>query len=136
MFTTLLGVKVMITELDVDVLPLTKEAQIIGSVMSSKQFQLEESKSFLDPYQAGLPKGIQVQLANRYAELFGTSWKHRDQIDRVTLWGGTMICHGRAAIRFLIEQVTHYFMIETVKLKQRLKLFCLFLRGLNNLSAE
>ena len=37
-----LGVKVMITELDVDVLPLTREGQIIGQVMSDPQFQLEE----------------------------------------------------------------------------------------------
>ena len=37
-----LGVKVMITEIDVDVLPLTKEGQIIGQSMSEPQFQLEE----------------------------------------------------------------------------------------------
>src|SRR5690606_21427049 len=36
-----LGVKVMITELDVDVLPLTKEGQIIGMGMTHEQFQLE-----------------------------------------------------------------------------------------------
>jgi endo-1,4-beta-xylanase len=40
------GVKVMITELDVDVLPLTKEGQIIGQSMSDKQFQFEEFKDF------------------------------------------------------------------------------------------
>ena len=50
-----LGIKVMITELDVDVLPLTKEGQIIGSVMSDEQFQLEEFTKFLDPYSKGLP---------------------------------------------------------------------------------
>ena len=65
-----LGVKVMITELDVDVLPLTKEGQVIGSVMSDKQFQLEEFKAFLDPYANGLPADIQQELADRYRELF------------------------------------------------------------------
>ena len=82
-----LGVKVMITELDVDVLPLTKEGQIIGRVLSDEQFQLEEFKAFLDPYAAGLPEDVQQELAARYAELFGIFYRKRDKIDRVTLWG-------------------------------------------------
>lgn len=82
-----LGVKVMITELDVDVLPLTKEGQIIGQGMSDKQFQNEEFKTFLDPYQNGLPDAVQKQLADRYAELFGIFYRKRDKIDRVTMWG-------------------------------------------------
>jgi len=82
-----LGVKVMITELDVDVLPLTKEGQIIGMSMSDKQFQLEEFKEFLDPYQDGLQDAQQKELADRYAELFGIFYKNKDKIDRVTFWG-------------------------------------------------
>ncbi|MCB0636615.1 MAG: endo-1,4-beta-xylanase, partial [Lewinella sp.] len=82
-----LGVKVMITELDVDVLPLTKEGQIIGQVMSHEQFQLEEFKDFLDPYRDGLPLSVQQELADRYAELFRLFYRKRDKIDRVTLWG-------------------------------------------------
>jgi endo-1,4-beta-xylanase len=82
-----LGVKVMITELDVDVLPLTKEGQIIGQGMTHKQFQLEEFKTFLDPYRDGLPAEAQRQLADRYAELFRIFYRKRDVIDRVTLWG-------------------------------------------------
>jgi len=82
-----LGVKVMITELDVDVLPLTKEGQIIGTVMSDPQFQLEEFKTFLDPYRNGLPDDVQQRLADRYAELFRIFYRKRDKIDRVTLWG-------------------------------------------------
>lgn len=82
-----LGVKVMITELDVDVLPLTKEGQIIGTGLLHPQFQLEEFKTFLDPYQKGLPEAQQKALANRYAQLFEIFYKKRDKIDRVTLWG-------------------------------------------------
>jgi endo-1,4-beta-xylanase len=82
-----LGVKVMITELDVDVLPLTKEGQIIGTGMSHPQFQLPEFERFLDPYKDGLPKDVQQQLADRYAELFGIFYREREAIDRVTLWG-------------------------------------------------
>ena len=82
-----LGVKVMITELDVDVLPLTKEGQIIGTGMLHPQYDLEEFKEFLDPYKDGLPQGIQQELADRYAELFEIFYKKRDKIDRVTFWG-------------------------------------------------
>jgi endo-1,4-beta-xylanase len=82
-----LGVKVMITELDVDVLPLTKEGQIIGTGMSDPQFQLEEFKAFFDPYRGGLPDSVQRQLADRYAELFRIFHRKREKLDRVTLWG-------------------------------------------------
>ena len=81
------GVKVMITELDVDVLPLTKEGQIVGQGMADKQFQLEEFKTYLDPYQKGLPDSMQKVLANRYAELFSIFYKRKDKIARVTVWG-------------------------------------------------
>lgn len=81
------GMKVMITELDVDVLPLTKEGQIIGQGMSDKQFQLEEFKKFLDPYPNGLPDSVQTLLTNRYKELFSIFYNRRDKIARVTLWG-------------------------------------------------
>lgn len=81
------GIKVMITELDVDVLPLTKEGQIIGQGMADKQFQLEEFKTFLDPYPKQLPDSMQRLLADRYAELFGIFYRKKEKIARVTLWG-------------------------------------------------
>lgn len=81
------GIKVMITELDIDVLPLTKEGQIVGQVMGDKQFQLEEFKKFFDPYTNGLPDSVQSLLTNRFKELFSIFYKHRDKIARVTLWG-------------------------------------------------
>ena len=82
-----LGVKVMVTELDVDVLPLTKEGQIIGQGMTHPQFQLPEFKTFLDPYRDGLPAEVQQQLADRYAELFGIFHGRRDKLHRVSIWG-------------------------------------------------
>ena len=82
-----LGVKVMITELDVDVLPLTREGQIIGTAMSEPQFQLEEFEAFLDPYRSGLPEAVERQATARWAELFRVFYDRREKIDRVTLWG-------------------------------------------------
>jgi endo-1,4-beta-xylanase len=82
-----LGVKVMITELDVDVLPLTREGQIIGLGLSHPQFQQQEFKDYLDPYRQGLPGDVQLALTRRYQELFEIFYSKRDKIDRVTLWG-------------------------------------------------
>ena len=82
-----LGVKVMITELDVDVLPLTREGQIIGRGMMHPQFQLEEFEEFLDPYKEGLPPEVEQQLNDRYKELFMIFYSRRDKISRVTFWG-------------------------------------------------
>ncbi|MCD9032987.1 endo-1,4-beta-xylanase [Luteimonas sp. Y-2-2-4F] len=82
-----LGVKVMITELDIDVLPLTREGQVIGTGLAHPQFQLEEFERYLDPYPDGLPFDVERRLAERYAELFRLFHRKRDVIDRVTVWG-------------------------------------------------
>ena len=82
-----LRVKVMITELDVDVLPLTREGQVTGTIMSDPQFQLEEFKTYLDPYRGGLPEDVERQVTARWAELFRIFYGRRSKIDRVTLWG-------------------------------------------------
>jgi endo-1,4-beta-xylanase len=82
-----LGIKVMITELDIDVLPLTREGQIIGTGMLHPQFQEEEFEEYLDPYKNGLPADVQTALTQRYQELFDIFYKKRDKIDRVAFWG-------------------------------------------------
>ena len=82
-----LGVKVMISELDIDVLPFSKEGQVIGAAMRDPQFQLPEFEAYLDPYKNGLPDDVQVQLTKRYEEIFRILYNKRDKIDRVTFWG-------------------------------------------------
>ncbi len=84
-----LGVKVMITELDVDVLPLTREGQIIGTGMMHPQFQEEEFTEHLNPYSDGMPADVQQQVTARWEEIFEIFYRKRDKIDRVTLWGVT-----------------------------------------------
>lgn len=84
---TAAGVKVMISELDIDVLPLTREGQIIGTGLLHPQYDLEEFKTYLDPYQGGLPADVQQQLTKRYTEIFALLYRKRDKIDRVTFWG-------------------------------------------------
>ena len=75
-----LGIKVNVTELDVDVLPRRGPATADVSQVSSAN---------LDPYTAGLPDSVQQALAQRYADLFGVYLKHQDVMDRITFWGVT-----------------------------------------------
>ncbi len=78
-----LGLKVVITELDVDVLPQAIKSD--GAEVSARA----DLRSDLNPYAAGLPDDVQQALARRYAELFGVFLKHRDVVSRVTFWGVT-----------------------------------------------
>lgn len=75
------GVKVNVTELDIDMLPpATRNATADVSVRAG-------AAPSLDPYKAGLPDSLQVALARRYEDLFRVYLDHRDVIDRVTFWG-------------------------------------------------
>lgn len=76
-----LGLKVMITELDVDALPSK------GDVGVADIARVEEADSKLNPFTSGLPDDVQQQLADRYAALFGVFLKHHETITRVTFWG-------------------------------------------------
>ena len=78
-----LGVKVMITELDVDVLPRAVR-QMGADIRLSAAARPE-----LNPYPDSLPDAVQQALARRYAELFGVFYRHRGEVSRVTLWGVT-----------------------------------------------
>jgi endo-1,4-beta-xylanase len=78
-----LGVKVMMTELDVDVLP--PAWQYHGADISANV----ELRPKLNPYTNGLPDSVQQTLAKRYAGLFGVFLKHRGVLNRVTFWGVT-----------------------------------------------
>ncbi|MRT91616.1 endo-1,4-beta-xylanase [Ancylomarina sp. 16SWW S1-10-2] len=76
-----LGVKVMITELDISVLPFP-DLNVGADVAKSYEFKPE-----LNPYPTELPDSISVQLNNRYVEFFKLFNKHQDKIGRVTVWG-------------------------------------------------
>jgi endo-1,4-beta-xylanase len=78
-----LGVKVMITEMDIDVLPPVKEPEF-----SELPMHIPLSAT-IDPYANGLPDSVGQKLTRRYADLFALFLKHRDVIQRVTFWGVT-----------------------------------------------
>lgn len=75
------GARVHITEMDVDALPIAWDHT--GAEISDTFKYSEE----LNPYPDGLPEEVEQQLTDRYVEFFKLFIKHRDKIDRVTLWG-------------------------------------------------
>src|SRR5688500_6307497 len=70
------GLKVMITELDVNLLP-PAERPAPGQPPSPAS----------NPFVNGLPDDVQQALARRYADAFGVFVRRRDDITRVTFWG-------------------------------------------------
>ena len=72
-----LGVQVMITELDVDLLGRGQSADI-----AEMQRQITSNT-----YSNGLPDSVQQALAKRYGDLFTVFVKHRNDISLVTFWG-------------------------------------------------
>lgn len=77
------GVKVMITELDLTVLPSP------GNKVSADVALSYEYRKQLNPYSDGLPDSVAQAAHDRYAEFFRLFLKHADKIDRVTMWGLT-----------------------------------------------
>ncbi len=76
-----LGVKVMITEMDISVLPMP-DRRVGADVSANFEYQKK-----LNPYAEGLPDFVQTALENRYYEFFRLFLKHKESISRVTLWG-------------------------------------------------
>jgi len=76
-----LGVTVMVTELDMSVLPSPRRN--VGADVSTS-FEYEQS---INPYTDGLPKDVERKFNDRYLEFFKLFLKHQDKISRVTLWG-------------------------------------------------
>ena len=78
-----LGIKVNITELDVDMLPAAIKENGAGVELNAAP------SPALNPYPDGLPPSAQQALTDRYASLFALFVKHRSAIGRVTFWGVT-----------------------------------------------
>lgn len=75
-----MGLKVHITELDVDVLPQAAAAQ--ADVANRADYAAQ-----LDPWRQGLPDEMQQKLADRYEALFRILLRYERSVERVTFWG-------------------------------------------------
>ena len=74
-----LGIKVMITELDIDVL----QRNVQGADVNQRM----QGNTQMNLYKDGLPDSVQQQLADDYEALFKLFLKNKDKIGRVTFWG-------------------------------------------------
>jgi len=76
-----LGLKVMITEMDISALPSpnwNRGAEISTNIAY---------KDSLNPYTNGLPDSARIAFDNRYLDFFKLFLKHKDYVTRVTVWG-------------------------------------------------
>jgi endo-1,4-beta-xylanase len=76
-----LGVKVNVTELDIDLLP--PATRNTGADVSMRAGPAPS----LNPYATALPDSMQQALARRYEDLFRVYLANEDAIDRITFWG-------------------------------------------------
>ena len=73
------GVKVCITELDVDVLPRKQSGANITDVQKGGVND--------NPYPHGMPPEVAARQADFYGRLFAVLGRHRGEVTRVTFWG-------------------------------------------------
>ncbi len=78
-----LGIDVMVTEIEIDVLPQAMD--YMGADVNINVDLRDE----LNPYADGLPDDVQQELADRYKDIFEIYLRHRDDITRITFWGVT-----------------------------------------------
>ena len=76
-----LGVKVMITELDLTIIPFPS-SEITADVSMSYQ----NSEKY-NPYTKEVPQSVLNEFSDYYVKLFKIFVKHKNVIDRVTFWG-------------------------------------------------
>lgn len=76
------GLQVMITELEISVLPFPP-----GMTPGADISQYQELQAQLNPYHAGLPAEVERAWEQRYLELFGLFLRHQQKLHRVTFWG-------------------------------------------------
>lgn len=75
------GVKVMMTELDLNVLP---NPEGFSGADVSQSFEMQQK---YNPYTAGLPADVAKKVEERWMQFFAIYKKHQAQISRITLWG-------------------------------------------------
>ncbi len=76
-----IGLKAMITELDINVLP--NPWNFTGADVSVNFAARPDA----NPYTDGLPDSVETKHAEKYAEVFSIFLEYQDILDRVTFWG-------------------------------------------------
>lgn len=103
------GVKVMITELDINVLP-----NPVGMAGAAVEQNFGYQQRF-NPYEDGLPADVESRLEQRWLDHFNIYKRHADQISRINLWGiadnnswlNNWPVHGRTNYPLLFDREYH-----------------------------
>ena len=77
------GAKVMITELDLSILP-NPFSKASADISNTADYQEK-----MNPYKNGVPSDKMIEWENKYLDFFKVFFRHSDKISRVTLWGLT-----------------------------------------------
>ena len=75
------GVMVMVTEMDIDVLPRSN-GPVTADISQTQEYQEK-----YNPYTNGLPDDVSKKLADRYVDIFKVFLKHSKDMYSVTVWG-------------------------------------------------
>ena len=75
------GVMVMVTEMDIDVLP-RNNGPVSADISATQEYQDKNN-----PYTNGLPDDVSKKLADRYVDIFKVFLKHSKVMYSVTVWG-------------------------------------------------
>ncbi len=75
------GVKVMVTEFDMSILPAPRPG--IGADLSTNEAYRKE----INPYTEGVPAEVSLQWTNRMLDFFKLFFKYQGKVSRVTMWG-------------------------------------------------
>ena len=78
-----LGLKVMITELDLGVLP----TRYRGADVNTREQMTPEQQAAMNPYTTALPAEVAQKQADVYRQAFAMFLRHKNTIGRVTFWG-------------------------------------------------
>ncbi len=108
-----LGLKVMITEFDMGVLPTRYQ----GADLSRVETMTPEQLAVMNPYTKGLPHEMAQKHGEKVREAFELFLRHQKSIGRVTLWG---LDDGRSWLNnFPVRGRTEYAMLFDRELKPK-----------------
>ncbi len=105
-----LGVKLMITELDINVVRHADEGT------DAEVTRNPGRRPGSNPYAKELPPQMQQKLARRYAAIFKIFVKHADKLDRVTFWG---VHDGQSWLNFMPPGGNNYPLLFDRQLKPK-----------------
>ena len=75
------GVKVMVTEFDLSILPSPRR-DVGADIATNFEYQKQ-----LNPYTEGVPDSVSTEWTNRMADFFRLFLKYPGKVSRVTMWG-------------------------------------------------